>query len=390
MRSLVHSLISLNRLLRDRGGNLSVMAAIILPVGLGAAGLALDMSRMIATKAALQNAADAAALAAASALANKNITEDQAKTLAADFVAGQMANHMDNPEQEKTHPFDFSSCTHVDVHQQTTAGTAKKYDVTVQTCYDVQYSTLSSFLGQSGGRVTVTSVTESTTESKNALSMYLVLDRSGSMAEYTDTVSGSYTCRYGRKTYTCYTYYDKITALRMAATSLMNKLAAADPDTTLVRTGSVSYNTDMQTPNALRWGETRTKTYISNLTADGGTDSGLAFKTAYQALVASSENTAHMNKNGQVPSKYIVFMTDGDNNYTSADTETKKWCDLARTNGIEVYSVAFMAPQRGQQLLSYCATTSAHYFAAENADDLNAAFEYIGERTTETATRLTQ
>jgi Flp pilus assembly protein TadG/uncharacterized protein YegL len=380
----------MNRFLGSKGGNLSIMAAIILPVGLGAAGLALDMSKMIATKAALQNAADAAALAAASALANKGITEDQAKTLAADFIAGQMSNHMDNPEQEKTHPFDFSSCTHVDVDHQTTVGTAKKYTVTVQTCYSVEYSALSAFLGQSGGQLTVSSTTESTTESKNALSMYLVLDRSGSMAEYTDTVSGSYTCRYGRKTYTCYTYYDKITALRNAATSLMNKLGAADPDTTLVRTAAVSYNSAMQTPTNLAWGETATKTYISKLTADGGTDSGLAFKTAYQALTKSSENTAHMNKNGQVPSKYIVFMTDGDNNYTTADTETKKWCDLARTNGVEVYTVAFMAPDRGKSLLSYCATTSAHYFAAENADDLNAAFEYIGERATETATRLTQ
>jgi Mg-chelatase subunit ChlD len=157
-----------------------------------------------------------------------------------------------------------------------------------------------------------------------------------------------------------------------------------------VRTGAVSYNSAMQTPTNLAWGETATKTYISKLTADGGTDSSIAFKTAYQALTAATENTAHMNVNGQAPSKYIVFMTDGDNNYTSADTETKKWCDLARTNGVEVYTVAFMAPDRGKALLSYCATTSAHYFAAENADDLNAAFDYIGERATETATRLTQ
>jgi Mg-chelatase subunit ChlD len=91
-----------------------------------------------------------------------------------------------------------------------------------------------------------------------------------------------------------------------------------------------------------------------------------------------------------VPSKYIVFMTDGDNNYTTADTTTKQWCDKARTAGIEVYSVAFMAPDRGKALLNYCATSSAHYFAAEDADDLNAAFEYIGDRATETATRLTQ
>lgn len=390
MRPPVPSRSLMTRLLRNRRGNLSIMAALILPVGLAAAGLALDMSKMISTKAALQNASDAAALAAASALANKGITIDEAKTLATNFIAGQMANHMDNPAVEKITPFNFGGCTHVTVDERTTIGTAKKFNVAVQTCYDVKYSALSKFLGQTGGRMRVSSATESTTESKNALSMYLVLDRSGSMSEYTDTVSGSYTCRYGRRTYTCYTYYDKVTALRIAASSLMDKLGSADPDTVLVRTGAVSYNSAMQTPTNLAWGEAASKTYISKLTADGGTDSGLAFKTAYQALAATTENTAHLNKNGQVPSKYIVFMTDGDNNYTSADTETRKWCDLARTNGIEVYTVAFMAPSRGQTLLSYCATTSAHYFAAENADDLNAAFEYIGERATETATRLTQ
>jgi len=389
MRSSAFSFAVLRRFVSAKQGNLSIMAALMLPVGLGAAGLAIDTSKMIATKTALQNAADAAALAAASALANKGITVTEAKSLAAEFIAGQMSNHIDSAEEIDT-PFDFSSCTHVDVVETTTVGTAKKYNVDVTTCYDVDYTAFSLFLGKDGGRVTVASATESTTESKNALSMYLVLDRSGSMAEYTNTVSGSYTCRYGRKTYTCYTYYDKITALRMAATNLMNKLATADPDTTLVRTGAVSYNSEMQTAKAIAWGETGVKSYISALTATGGTDSSLAFKTAYQALAAATEETAHMNKNGQVPSKYIVFMTDGDNNYTTADTATKQWCDQAKTAGIEVYSVAFMAPSRGQALLNYCATSSAHYFAAEDADDLNAAFEYIGERATQTATRLTQ
>jgi Flp pilus assembly protein TadG/uncharacterized protein YegL len=389
MRSSAFSFAVLRRLIKDKYGNLSVMAALILPVGLGAAGLALDASKMIATRTALQNAADAAALAAASALANKGVTTTEAKALAADFIAGQMSNNVDNAEELAT-PFNFGSCTNVDVTETSTVGTAKKYNVKVTTCYDVKYTALSAFLGKSGGRLTVSSSTESSTESKNALSMYLVLDRSGSMSEYTDTVSGSYSCRYGRKTVTCYTYYDKITALRMAATNLMNQLGASDPDTTLVRTGAVSYNASMQTPVDMAWGETSTKSYISALTATGGTDSSLAFKTAYNALSATTEDAKHMAKNGQVPSKYIVFMTDGDNNYTTADTATKQWCDKARTAGIEVYSVAFMAPDRGKALLNYCATTSAHYFAAEDADDLNAAFEYIGDRATETATRLTQ
>ena len=85
-------------------------------------------------------------------------------------------------------------------------------------------------------------------EESQSSALALVVDRSGSMAEYTNTVSGSYSCRYGRKTYTCYTYYDKITALKMAATNLMTQLASADPAKTLVRTAAVSYNASMPSP----------------------------------------------------------------------------------------------------------------------------------------------
>src|SRR6187431_1657985 len=95
--------------LKDRKGNLSIIAAIVLPVGLAAAGMAIDTSKMIASRAALQNAADAAALAAASALANKDVTIEAAETLATDFIKGQMSNHIDAPKNEQEQPFDFAS-----------------------------------------------------------------------------------------------------------------------------------------------------------------------------------------------------------------------------------------------------------------------------------------
>ena len=136
--------------LKDRKGNLSIIAAIVLPIGLAAAGMAIDMSKMIASKAALQNAADAAALAAASSLANEGITTTQAETLATDFVKGQMANHIDAPDTEEQ-TFDFGTCTDVDVQETTTVGTSKKYTVKVSTCYDVKYSALSAFLTMLAG-----------------------------------------------------------------------------------------------------------------------------------------------------------------------------------------------------------------------------------------------
>lgn len=106
--------------------------------------------------------------------------------------------------------------------------------------------------------------------------------------------------------------------------------------------------------------------------------------------MATTENTAHKAKNGQVATKYIVFMTDGDNNNTSDDTLTLQWCDTARKNNVQVYTVAFMAPDRGKNLLKSCATTTANYFQAEEAADLIAAFKAIGEKASAMATRLTK
>jgi len=48
-----------------------------------------------------------------------------------------------------------------------------------------------------------------------------------------------------------------------------------------------------------------------------------------------------------------------------------------------------MAPSRGQSLLKYCATDLSHYFDANDAAELVAAFKEIGEKATETMTRLT-
>jgi hypothetical protein len=82
-------------------------------------------------------------------------------------------------------------------------------------------------------------------------------------------------------------------------------------------------------------------------------------------------------------------MTDGDNNYTSADTETKTWCDKARDAKMQVYTIAFMAPARGQALLSYCATAPGNYFPAGDMTALLKAFKEIGMKASNQVTRLT-
>ncbi len=383
------------RFLKDRSGNFGVMTALLLPVSLAAAGVAMDLTKLVQVKSALQDAADSAALAAAAAMSGKGLTDAEAIALAKKFIAGQTANsiapsadELGLTEEEMQAKLEEAA---VGTVERTPNGSGEIYDVTVNSYYDVPMTPLTGLLGYETVRVSVTSSAQSATaETKNPLSMYMVLDRSGSMGWNTsETYTG--TCySWKGEAYSCTKYYTKIEALKLAVKDLATQLDTADPDAKYVRTAAVSYNSYMQKPTSFAWGTTGVVSYVNALTADGGTDSSSAMATAYKALAGSGENTAHQKMNGETsPSKFIVFMTDGDNNYTSADTATQKTCDSAKTAGIEIYTIAFMAPERGQALLQYCATDTSHYFDAQNAADLVAAFQEIGEKATETMTRLT-
>ena len=61
---------------------------------------------------------------------------------------------------------------------------------------------------------------------------------------------------------------------------------------------------------------------------------------------------------------------------TNADT--KAICDYAKTNKIEIFSVAFMVDNAdAKSILEYCATDTEHYFDASDPDKLLAAFSGI-------------
>lgn len=398
---------SITRLMRDRLGNFSMMTAIIIPVLLGAGGIAIDMTNVIKVKASLQDATDAAALAAASALASQGFTAEEAELLALQFLQTQMGDKQSVEDENEEN--DLSSKSLVTITELATAGSGKSYKVVVDANYTVDYNAFTRLFGRESTTLKTTSTAESATESKNALSMYLVLDRSGSMSFVSNEVH-SYTqaCQnytdYNWRYYpilgaTTPCYVRKIAALKLAVANLATQLNMADPDKTYVRTGAVSYSDSMQVETDLEWGTADALAYVNALPSipTGGTDSSNAFKTAYKKVKAKTEDKAHDKKNGQVPTKYIVFMTDGENtsydgnsNGDASDKETKKWCDKARDDKIEVYTVAFLAPKRGQNLLKYCATTDGHYFGAEDMDSLVTAFKAIGEKASAVVSRLTQ
>jgi Flp pilus assembly protein TadG len=384
------------RLLNDRSGNFGIMTAVLLPVLLGAAGVALDLTNAMQTKSALQGLADAAALAAASSMADKGLTPQQAEELAKSLLAAQIGEFV--PTKDAAEAADqaeyIKDNTAVVVSQAGSPSSGQTFNVTINSSLDLPLSGLSAAIGIGTMSVAVSGAAQSSTQAQNALSMYLVLDRSGSMGEDTATVNSAQPKKCSsNKNGQCQettNYVIKIDALKIAVNSLLDTIKQADPDSKYARLGAVSYNDEMQTPEKLRWGTKKVGDYVGNLSAGGTTNSGEAMETAYAALSAATEASAHKKKNGQSdPSKFIIFMTDGENNVSGADTKTKAACAYAKTAGIEVYSVAFMAPTAGQKLLRTCATDTSHYYDADNAVDLIAAFKSIGEKASQIGTRLT-
>ncbi len=400
-------------MLKDRGGNFGMMTAVAAPLLFAAGGVSIDMANMLMTKNQLQGATDAAALAAASAL----VSDEQpdiaaAKEIARKFLRtqGGGTTSPDAPTESgdgtssgaasSTPDWDDVDTLQVNITETPNGAKGKIFQVTVVNKRVIEFNAMTRLLGKDSIELEASSTAESATETKNALSMYLVLDRSGSMAWKTNTINTAkkscpnYTefnwSKYPNLKATSPCYVTKIDALKTAVSDLLAQLLVADPDQIYVRTAAVSYNAAQDTAGTLAWGTSGTASYVNALVATGGTASASAFKTAYQKVTADTENTAHAGKNGQVPTKYIVFMTDGENNYANDDTVTKQWCDTAKANKVEIYSVAFIAPQRGQELLKYCASSASHYFEAEEAADLVAAFQAIGERASAMVSRLTK
>jgi Flp pilus assembly protein TadG len=393
-----------SRFLRDRGGNFAIMTAIAIPVLAGSAGVAVDMTNMMMSRSELQEATDAAALAAATALANGGTDTTGAPQLAKDFVAGQMANFLGSDTNTINA---IKSGTNANVQQTITSG-GTSYAVTVSSSYSMPVSGLTHMLGWNTVQVGASSSTTSgTTQTRTALSMMLALDESGSMADPTDVVA-SQTCA-KKKNGVCtkynYTYVSKIQALKTAAGALFDALDTADPTHVLVRTGAVSYTSTVmgQTKNpTMNWGTTAARAYVNGMPSNpqGGTDATGAMTIADAAAKKSPDGTdtetiQQATKGNKTSDRFIILMTDGEMTGNSStwnktlDQSVRDKCTAAKADGITIFSVAFMAPADGKSLLQFCASNSSNYYDPDTMENLVSAFKSIAQTATSSATLLT-
>ncbi|MCJ8507185.1 VWA domain-containing protein [Rhizobium lemnae] len=412
-------------LLAEETGNFAIMTAILLPLTIGVGGVALDLTNVMREKAEIQNIADAATLSAASKMSKDDITEAEATKMANDEMVGQYLANLEasglSAEERAAAKADLQKNMNTGATITSTGGTSKNFEVRMNLKANVQLSGLTRILGFEKIPISISSISASAREG-NALSMYLVLDESGSMAwdtttvdplKPTRTVTGWYQCG----TYQCWgnyqvtNYVTKIAALKTAAGVMMTELLkAAAPDLSnataqeteamkLIRIGAVSYTHETKTEQKPAWGTTTARSYVAALPTVpvGGTDASGAMAMAYADLQKANptEEAQHKAKKNFGFSRFIVLMTDGEmTGYSNAwnkgiDDKVRAACTQAKADGITVFTVAFMAPDKGKDLLQACASNKESYYESSNMADLVAAFGDIGRKAAKTQTRLT-
>ncbi|MBU4527902.1 MAG: TadE/TadG family protein [Hoeflea sp.] len=387
-----------------------MMASILVPVIFIAGSLVLDTTNALSMKTSLQNAADSAVLATTSQLADGKITEDEAIAYATNFFNGQISNDAS--------AFNGFSATPTVTLTKSGTGATAIWKVEVAVLGSQKASGLGKFAGKDTIDVAIRAASESGSdgEDRSPISMMLVLDRSGSMQwasgrTTTETVP-KYCTRWvwkpyswRQETYECgtttvVTDVPKMDVLKEAVGNLVDHISASDPTNEYARMGAAAYNLETRDGDklGLTWNKSQVSSFTNGLTATGGTNSADAMEWALQRVNGSGEINEHYSKNGsKAPLKFIVFMTDGENDFgrgnewktEQADKKTKDTCQAAKAANVTVFSVAFQAPKRGRDLLEACAFSAKHYFDAQSADDLLKAFTAIGKEASKQVTRLT-
>lgn len=401
------TIMKIAKLLRSNDGNFTMLTALMLPVLVVGGSLAIDTSNALSMKVRLQNAADSAALATTSQLAEENIVESQAINYATTFFNAQISGDVQ--------AFDGFSATPTVTLSKSGSGNKTVWKVDVSVVGSQSTSGLARFVGRDTIDVTINGTSESARDGSNPLSMMLVLDRSGSMdwasgRTTTETVPVyctrwvySYYSGWKQESYQCGTKtvevdVPKIDVLKEAVADLTAHIEESDPTNEYARMGAVAYNSETGSGDKqlISWTKSDVTTFANSLEATGGTNSEFAMKWGYEQITSPTEINAHFSKNGsKLPSTFIVFMTDGENSTGSsywnnyADTQTLSYCTKAKDKGVMIFAVAFQAPERGKALLNSCASGSGFYYTADSADELKQAFKDIGEEAVKLVTRLT-
>jgi|GEM_PF-1093056 len=143
------------------------------------------------------------------------------------------------------------------------------------------------------------------------------------------------------------------------------------------------------------------KKTISKMSASGLTYMPAGLSWGFRTLEGQAPFTeaAKTSKNVLTTERVLVLMSDGENtrsvgqwkfssegplhngeNLSEADSETSKLCENAKSDGIQVFTIAYEIKSKStRKLLENCATSNDNFFDAKSGADLRKAFNSIAQ-----------
>ena len=347
----------------NQQGNIAMMFGITLVMLVGSLAVALDLSKAYQLRSSLTDIADAAALAGAYVATTDGENREAVVQKIIDFHLAELPSNINNLTPSIT----FDDAT-------------SELTVTLNGQVEASFASL---IGFSKLDVTGQSATTYTQNDISPISMAFVLDVSGSMNRSSSS-GGS-----------------KLNALKNAVSSMFDVIEDTAPRKDILnqkmRTGMTAFNIALVDAHTvpMEFGSLGVENRVASLNAGGDTNTTPAFALALNMLENDTPKPGNL-------AEYIILMTDGKNDFEVDNGNTLDLCDQAKAQGITVYSIAFEAPQVGQDLLRGCASgevdfsgsetglenlsdtslenhTNQFYFDAQNAIELEAAFRQIGE-----------
>ncbi|AHA28181.1 vWA domain-containing protein [Candidatus Liberibacter americanus] len=263
------------------------------------------------------------------------------------------------------------------------------YDINLTTYYYYHFPLLGNILGDNKYATVVSFVSavltmDSTNDDVSFLEF--LIDLSGSMHCPIDDNpennlnSSSVPCVKDRKR-------SKITALKKAMLLLLDTIESLPNVTKRFYMGLIGYTEKIVKQISPSWGGEDIREYTlkgMDAVKFAETDSSPAMKKAYKILTAD-ERTNFFNRifltRFKVPStsfrKYIVFLTDGENNNVSSDKRTLKTCNKAKNHSIRIFTISINAPAVGVNLLKKCASSIEDYYNVSDINSLLKVFKNI-------------
>ncbi|WP_244464387.1 vWA domain-containing protein [Candidatus Liberibacter africanus] len=178
----------------------------------------------------------------------------------------------------------------------------------------------------------------------------------------------------------------KITALKNAVLQLLDAINYSNAQQQ-VYIGLIGYTTRVEKNIKPSWGTEKIRQYVSkdmDALSTGSTDSTPAMETAYRIVTADKKRSFWVNlfrEKVTIPSldfqKFIILLTDGENNKQKNDVDTIKICDKAKKNSVKIITISLNASPQGKIFLKKCGSSSEYHYDVKNNASLLRVFQDI-------------